>query len=416
VIEILKEFSATKHSLSSEILTEALSGNKEVCELLHQPETRYNGSSMAIRRVPLRIPAPERQSNLPETLQEILDTFDMVLAHIQRIAQKETMPQYSELRRRLLNCATVNSLVLEKTEIVRTVNSVVSRAAEQIDFANDFIIKLSEYLSVIESQLFSYQSHTQETFVLQGEFSDDILSQTQEMNQAVVLSKAVEEAREIISSRLSLIGNAIATKRQEDEARLKEADSKITQLQMNVRNYNEEIDKVTRRAKELEQEVLLDPLLNINNRRSYDLKIMESLRDYHLRQQPFSLILIDVDHFKQINDGFGHIAGDRCLHELAKLVAGCVRKTDFLARYGGEELVLIMPGGNTEDAKNVAEKIRERIDRARFYYQGEVIHLTISLGVTAAQPSDTDAERLFIRVDEAMYHAKREGRNRVIVV
>jgi two-component system cell cycle response regulator len=93
-----------------------------------------------------------------------------------------------------------------------------------------------------------------------------------------------------------------------------------------------------------------------------------------------------------------------------------VRKTDFLARYGGEELMVILPGSNAEDARKVAEKIRVRIDKTRFGYQNEIIRLTVSLGVTQIQPTDTDPEKPFLRVDEAMYNSKREGRNKVAVV
>ena len=143
---------------------------------------------------------------------------------------------------------------------------------------------------------------------------------------------------------------------------------------------------------------------------------MESIRDYHRTGQFFSLILIDVDHFKDVNDRLGHRAGDKCLQELAKLVGSCVRKTDFLARYGGEELMVILPGSLAEDARKVAEKIRARIDKTRFDYQNEVIRLTVSLGVTQIQPTDTDPEKPFLRVDKAMYNSKREGRNKVSVV
>jgi diguanylate cyclase len=277
-------------------------------------------------------------------------------------------------------------------------------------------MELSENLSAMEGQLFSYQSQNRETYELQGQFCDNLLTESQQIDQAVVFARALEDARSIISSRLALIGKAIQMKRQEDEIRLKKADSTIAELQMSVRNYNKEITLVTQRAIELEKEVLLDPLLQINNRRSFDWKIEETIRDCHRTGLPSSLILIDVDHFKEVNDKFGHRAGDKCLRELAKLVESSVRKSDFVARYGGEELIIILPGSIVENARSIAEKIRERIDKTRFNYQDQVIHLTISLGVTQARPADSGADELFVRVDEAMYHSKKQGRNRVSVV
>ena len=226
-------------------------------------------------------------------------TFSMVLASIESISREENTKRVSDLRRRLNACDTIESLAMQSGEILGTVNSIVSRAVEEMDFTNEFLLELSENLSAMEGQLFSYQNHNRETYELQGQFCDNLLSETQQMDQAVVFARAIEDARSIISSRLALIGKAIQMKRQEDEIRLREADSTIAELQMSVRNYNKEITLVTQRAIELEKEVLLDPLLQINNRRSYDLKIDEAIRHYHRTGLPFSLILIDVDHFKE---------------------------------------------------------------------------------------------------------------------
>jgi diguanylate cyclase (GGDEF)-like protein len=411
IIETLKEFSSEKRTLTVDTLCDALTRREEIYSLLHDAPSAAPDPSGAV-------PAenrPQQPDSLP-SFRQVLDTFKMVLSSIESISREEHTERLSEVRRRLDECHTLESLAGQSAGILAAVTSIVGRSVEEIEFTNDFLIELGENLSTMEGQLFSYQSHNRETYELHGQFCDNLLSQTQQMDQAVVFARALEDARNIISSRLALIGKAIQMKRQEDEVRLKKADSTIAELQMSVRNYNKEITLVTQRAIELEKEVLLDPLLQINNRRSYDLKIEETIRNYHRTGLPFSLILIDVDHFKAVNDQFGHRAGDKCLQELAKLVENSVRKTDFVARYGGEELIAILPGSIVEDARNIAEKIRDRIDKTRFYYQDQVISLTISLGVTQARFADTDAEKLFVRVDEAMYHSKRNGRNRVSVV
>jgi diguanylate cyclase len=419
IIETLKEFSSQKRTLTVDSLCSALSGKEEICALLD------DSTSADIEHGPSPVPlasgeaAAVNQAAQPEcalTFRQLLDAFKMILASIESISREEHIERASNLRRRLDACDTLESLAGQSGEVLSIINSIVSRSVEEIDFTNEFLMDLSENLSAMEGQLFSYQSQNRETYELQGQFCDKLLSQTQQMDQAVVFARALEDARNIISSRLALIGKAIQMKRQEDEIRLKKADSTIAELQMSVRNYNKEITLVTQRAIELEKEVLLDPLLQINNRRSYDCKINETIRDYHRTGLPFSLILIDVDHFKEVNDKFGHRAGDKCLYELGKLVEDSVRKVDFVARYGGEELIIILPGSTVENARNIAEKIRDRIDKTRFNYQDQVIRLTISLGVTQARPADSGPEELFIRVDKAMYHSKREGRNRVSVV
>lgn len=418
IIEILKEFSSEKRTLTVDSLCDALSCREGICSLLPddlsgEAEEISGVASLAIHE----IPSPGRDSKSDcTTLRKLIDTFKTIVTSIGVIAREEHMDRLAELKKRLDACETPESLAGQGGEILGTVESVVGRSVEEIEYTNDFLMELSENLSSMENQLFSYQNHNRETYELQGRFCDNLLTQTQQMDQAVHLARALEDARNVISTRLNTIGKAIQMKREEDEIRLKEADSTIAELQMSVRNYNKEITLVTQRANELEKEVLLDPLLQINNRRSYDLKIADTITNYHRTGVPFSLILIDVDHFKKVNDRFGHRAGDKCLQELAKLVESSVRRSDFVARYGGEELVIILPGGVAEDSRILAEKIRERIDKTRFYYQDQVIRITVSLGVTQVKPSDADADELFVRVDEAMYHAKKGGRNRISVV
>jgi diguanylate cyclase len=162
--------------------------------------------------------------------------------------------------------------------------------------------------------------------------------------------------------------------------------------------------------------MMLDELTGINNRRAYDLQIRQNLRRYQKDGATFSLILMDIDHFKKVNDEYGHRAGDKCLVETAKLIKNSLRKKDFLARYGGEEIIALLHGSNADDAQIVAEKIRLRIEKTRFSFKDRVIPMTVSLGVTEVLPGDTDPEIPFIRADTALYCAKNEGRNKVKVI
>jgi diguanylate cyclase len=268
----------------------------------------------------------------------------------------------------------------------------------------------------MEEDLFSYQSHNRETYILSNEFQDDVLLHTGDMGHALNVGNEFEHVRHLITSKISVIAKAVEVKRQEDEVRLLESDKKIEELQNNVKTYNQEILQVRERADTLEKEVLLDELTQTSNRRAYDLRANDALRRYHRDGVPFSLIFIDIDHFKKVNDGYGHSAGDKCLREIAKLLKGSLRKTDFFARYGGEEFIAILDGNNAEEARNVAEKMRSRIKKTRFSYNEEIIPVTISLGVTEVMRSDTDAEVCFFRADEALYRAKKDGRNRVRVI
>ena len=124
----------------------------------------------------------------------------------------------------------------------------------------------------------------------------------------------------------------------------------------------------------------------------------------------------DIDHFKSINDQYGHWAGDKCLKEIIKRIKPILRETDFLARWGGEEFIILFPGTDIENATGVAERLRKTIENTRFLYHKQEIGITVSIGVTQAQASDHGQESIFNRVDKAMYEAKKKGRNRVVVI
>jgi len=138
----------------------------------------------------------------------------------------------------------------------------------------------------------------------------------------------------------------------------------------------------------------------------FGVKIMEAK---HV-EQPLSLIIFDIDFFKKINDTYGHLAGDKVLQEVAEVVRQNIRKSEYFVRWGGEEFIVLLPGTGLQSAQMVAEKIRRAVEEHAF---DEVGRVTCSFGVTQLHPDDTIATFLQ-RADEALYEAKRGGRNRVV--
>jgi diguanylate cyclase (GGDEF)-like protein len=151
-------------------------------------------------------------------------------------------------------------------------------------------------------------------------------------------------------------------------------------------------------------ELRTDPLTGVHNRRAFDESLEKLLAAHADEELPLSVAMLDLDHFKNINDAQGHLAGDRVLQDLAQLVKAGLRDGDVLGRFGGEEFVVLMPRTPLRTACNLAERMRARVD--------ENLPTTISIGVAAAMSAET-ATSLLSRADAAMYTAKKEGRNRV---
>lgn len=157
-----------------------------------------------------------------------------------------------------------------------------------------------------------------------------------------------------------------------------------------------------------------DPLTGLYNRLSLD-SIGQSERERALdRGAPFSLVLLDLDHFKDINDRFGHQAGDRALERAAELIEGVIRDSDFAFRFGGEEFMVLLPGARSAEAEQVAERLRAQISECRIEIRGERVALGASLGVIECNPEQTSWDDCVALADRALYEAKRGGRNRVV--
>jgi diguanylate cyclase (GGDEF)-like protein len=168
-------------------------------------------------------------------------------------------------------------------------------------------------------------------------------------------------------------------------------------------------------AAQLRRSAELDALTGTFNRRSMDQWLVRAFLDTYRHRRPLSLLFIDIDHFKSVNDRLGHAAGDHCLREVASALRGALETGDMLGRYGGEEFVVLLPGRGGAEAREMGERLRAAVERCEFRHEGHVERLTVSIGVaTRLDREDTPTEAVK-RADQALYAAKRGGRNRVHV-
>ncbi|HOM80422.1 MAG TPA: diguanylate cyclase [Armatimonadota bacterium] len=157
-----------------------------------------------------------------------------------------------------------------------------------------------------------------------------------------------------------------------------------------------------------------DELTRLHNRRYLEQRLSEEVPRAKRYRLPLSCLMLDLDHFKRINDTYGHPAGDAVLRQVADILRTSVRSVDVVGRYGGEEFLIILPQTGAEGARVLAERIRQRVEQELFDIGGQTIHCTTSIGVAAASDGDVpDAGHLIAEADRALYHAKVTGRNRV---
>jgi diguanylate cyclase len=206
-----------------------------------------------------------------------------------------------------------------------------------------------------------------------------------------------------VSRRLeTLIDATVAHTTRERESR----DRQISSLSESIRGLHQELQEVRVQMAE-------DPLTGLYNRGSFDDRLEAELNKARLAPYNFALVMIDLDHFKAINDEHLHVGGDRVLIACAQAIQKVVlRKSDLCARYGGEEMVVILTDCSYEDGARVAEAIREEIEAIAITLETGIANPTASLGVTSYLDGDR-AESVISRADRALYRAKRSGRNQV---
>jgi len=186
-------------------------------------------------------------------------------------------------------------------------------------------------------------------------------------------------------------------------------------LQLLNENLRSEAEQRTRLAEELFRMATTDQLTGaLSRRRLFDLgnyEIAKTTRSH----DPLTILLLDLDHFKHINDSYGHSAGDDVLRHFARIASAMIRKTDIFARYGGEEFVILLPNTAAEAGQEIAERLLATLAATPLSIPPITVTVTASVGLAQVQAGDEELEQILLRADTALYEAKRNGRNRVVM-
>jgi diguanylate cyclase (GGDEF)-like protein len=234
------------------------------------------------------------------------------------------------------------------------------------------------------------------------------LSKEAAMRESHELTQKVQLERD---EKLRAQEHALAVQRranEELELHVLDRTAELKRAMENIELANRELAKLS----------VTDGLTKVHNRRYFDETIKKEYDRSARGAGPLALLLVDIDHFKKINDSVGHLGGDECLKLVASALSGSVgRSTDLVARYGGEEFAVVLPGTEGPHAMEVAERIRKAVEDIQFIYRGRRVPVSVSLGVAATSTADvTRPLSEFIRdADQALYAAKGAGRNRVML-
>ena len=303
----------------------------------------------------------------------------------------------------------------ELVSTLEEVSLVVLAALErdQGDFQS-FLLTLNHRLEQAHQALQSSARHQSARATDDAALNETVRGQVAQIQVQVAEATQLEVLKDEVKQRLSTIIGAMDQHKNAEQSRQHELEQQLAMATARLKEVESHAGAVEKRLAEQQRLALIDMLTQLPNRHAYEQRLEQEFERWQRYRHPLVLAVLDVDHFKSINDNYGHLAGDKVLRIIAKTLRTRLRKTDFIGRFGGEEFVVLMPETPVDAALQTLEAMCGAVAECPFHFRAQPVSITLSGGV-AEFVEGVPAETIFERADAALYRAKAAGRNRCIV-
>ncbi|TPQ25150.1 GGDEF domain-containing protein [Methylomonas koyamae] len=274
-----------------------------------------------------------------------------------------------------------------------------------------FLADLTDQLGEIEQQAETASKANKLSMDNRNDLSERISRQVGDLKDSAQSAQGLAELKTHTSEHLDRLLEQLLEHKQIEDVRQLEAQQEIEIMTQKLQALETETETLRTKLKIEHDKAMCDSLTGLPNRLAYNNRVEMETNRWKRYKESLALVIWDIDHFKQINDNYGHKAGDKTLALVGQLLSSNCRETDFVARYGGEEFVMLMPNTPEDQALEVADSIRSIVQHSGFHSNGEEINLTLSCGVSEFKEGDQH-EDVFVRADQALYRSKQQGRNR----
>ncbi len=350
---------------------------------------------------------PDREPGYSTVAPHIAESLRLLLAELELPPRHQ--PQGEALLERLLGPLNWYELVPVLDDLAVLVLAVTDSG--QREFAG-YLKQLNERLAAFIDTLSEASEGHSESVERARSFNQELREQVTDLQSSVQEAVDLETLKQALEQRLDGLLQSVSAHQRQRDQREEEVGERLQGLVQRVADMEREAQQFRDHIEEQRQKSLLDPLTGLPNRAAWT----ERLELEVARRQRYGgqllLAVLDIDHFKRINDGYGHLAGDRVLKIIAGELQKRLRKTDFIARFGGEEFVLLIPATPLESGLQLLEALRAAIEACPFHFKGEPVTITFSAGIVEFTDGVT-TDAVFERADQALYRAKAAGRNRV---
>ncbi|BDM65218.1 diguanylate cyclase [Shewanella sp. NFH-SH190041] len=289
---------------------------------------------------------------------------------------------------------------------------LLGNIAQEKCASQEFLATLNDALSAVKNVVTDSYHQTQLSADLKSQLNAEINQQVNSVQNSITDINELQQLKTRVSDQLAGIRTALTHKESlehKEQALMRKA---IEAMRKELTELNEEANSYKEKLIEQQKINQLDPLTQLPNRAALEDRMAREMRRFKRHGNPLWLAVVDIDHFKKINDTFGHSCGDKTLQVIAMALKNALRDTEFVARFGGEEFVLLIPNVSAKDISQLLNRVREKIKTIPFKFKNQKITVTVSIG--AAQLNQTEAmEEVFERADAALYRAKNANRDRV---
>jgi len=344
---------------------------------------------------------PKQDDDLIQRIDELLDNAPFPM----RLQQEK-----ATLKRRLKSHGgdAFNQVIDSAITLLLDIKDIAVSEQKGIE---SFLSTLTVQLNDIEQQAETVGHANRASLDQRQQHNSDIAQRLGRMKDEAYQVQEIATLKTLTSDHLDRLMMQLLTHKEEEDLRQLQAEQKIADMTDKLQALETETEALRTRLKLEHDRALCDALTGLPNRLAYKDRLEMETNRWKRYRGPLSLAIWDVDYFKRINDNYGHKAGDKTLALVGQLLLNNCRATDFVARYGGEEFVMLMPSTQAHQALEMAENIREMIERCGFNHNGENINLTLSCGISEFLEGDL-GDDAFVRADKALYQAKLNGRNR----
>ncbi|MCG6575585.1 diguanylate cyclase [Pseudomonas sp. AF32] len=318
-------------------------------------------------------------------------------------------PQAEAMRERLQNGLNWYELLPILDDFATLMLAITDSGQHEFEA---YLQRLNDRLESFQSSLRAASEGHADNLSASREMDTQIREQVDGLQSSMQEADDLEGLKQVLENHLEGLLGTMDQHRLQRDQREQEVSARLKSLAERVAVMEQEAQVVRENLEEQRQKALIDPLTGLPNRAAWSERLEHEVAQWQRHGNSLLLAILDLDHFKRINDNYGHLAGDRVLKIIAAVLRKRLRGSDFIARFGGEEFVLLLPDTPLTAGAGLAEHFRAAIEACPFHFKGEPVTITVSIGLTSFKTGER-SDLVLKRADQALYRAKAAGRNRV---